>query len=135
MRRKMFLQMIWRAIMRRRGATVLALTSVTIAACVATALLGLFSDVESKLSREFRGFGASLVAVAKDGQSFDIETRNSIAKELGPETNIVPMAYAVAKTQSGKPIVVVGTDLAKAKQLNSYWAISGNGDSLVGARA
>jgi putative ABC transport system permease protein len=134
-RRKMFFQMIWRASLRRKGATLLALVSVTIAACVATALLGLYADMESKISREFRGFGASLVVVAKDGQVFDPESINSAKAKLGSNATLIPVSYVVAKTASGKPIVVVGTDIQQAKKLNSYWSVEGSGDALVGERA
>ena len=134
-RRKMFFQMIWRASLRRKGATLLALVSVTIAAGVATTLLGLYADMESKISREFRGFGASLIVVGKDGQHFDEAALNAIRSKLGTNATVVPVAYVVAKTASGKPIVVVGTDVAKAKQLNSYWSVSGASEILVGERA
>lgn len=134
-RRKMFFQMIWRASLRRKGATVLAFISVTIASCVATALLALYVDIDAKISREFRGFGASLVAVAKDGQSFDSAAVRIAQEKIGDRGTILPVAYVVAKTQSGKPIVVVGTDIAKAKQLNSYWSVSGDGEALIGERA
>lgn len=134
-RSKMFFQMIWRASMRRRGPTFLALLSVTIAATVATALLGLYVDIESKLSKEFRGFGASLVVVAKDSGSFDPAAISSVEQRLAGKATVVPVAYAVARTQSGKPIVVVGTDLEKARRLNSYWAVEGSGTALVGSRA
>ena len=40
-----------------------------VAAAVATAMLNLYVDVQAKLRREFRKYGANIVVVAKDGQS------------------------------------------------------------------
>ena len=40
-----------------------------VAAAVATAMLNLYVDVQAKLRREFRKYGANIVVVARDGQS------------------------------------------------------------------
>jgi putative ABC transport system permease protein len=58
---------------------------------------------------------------------------------LGPNDLAVPFAYAVAKTSSGKSIVVVGTDFDTARKLNSWWSVTAWPNApqaaLVGERA
>src|SRR5437868_14931383 len=61
----MFLRMLIRAAVLRRGRAASALLAMVVAAAVATAMLNLYSDVEAKLQREFRSYGANIVVVAK----------------------------------------------------------------------
>ena len=65
----MFLRMLVRAAVLRRGRAASALLAMVVAAAVATAMLNLYVDVQAKLRREFRKYGANVVVVAKDGQS------------------------------------------------------------------
>ena len=65
----MFLRMLVRAAMLRRGRAASALLAMVVAAAAATAMLNLYVDVQAKLRREFRKYGANIVVVAKDGQA------------------------------------------------------------------
>ena len=67
----MFLRMLVRAAVLRRGRAASALLAMVVAAAVATAMLNLYVDVQAKLRREFRKYGANVVVVARDGQSFE----------------------------------------------------------------
>ncbi|HEV2116375.1 MAG TPA: hypothetical protein VGR48_10145, partial [Terriglobales bacterium] len=66
---RMFLRMLLRASLVRRGRVLSALLAVVVAAAVATAMLNLYVDVQAKLRTEFRKYGANIVVVAKQGQS------------------------------------------------------------------
>src|SRR4029077_15445045 len=54
-------------------------------------------------------------------------------------TLAVPFSYAVARTKDGQSVVVVGTDFARARQLNRWWKVSHWPDepnqALIGMRA
>src|SRR6516225_8600587 len=63
----MFLRMLLRAAVLRRGRAVSALLAMIVAAAVATAMLNLYVDVQAKLRKEFRNYGANVVVVGKDG--------------------------------------------------------------------
>src|ERR1700735_2508108 len=65
----MFLRMLLRAAVLRRGRAASALLAMATAAAVATAMLKLYVDVQAKLRKEFRNYGANIVVVAKDGQA------------------------------------------------------------------
>ena len=65
----MFLRMLVRAAVLRRGRAASALLAMVVAAAVATAMLNLYVDVQAKLRREFRKYGANVVVVARDGQN------------------------------------------------------------------
>src|SRR5437588_3140377 len=78
----MFLRMLMRAAVLRRGRAVSALFAMVVAAAVATAMLNLYVDVQAKLRREFRNYGANLILVAKggakDGSSLPEDTLSQV---------------------------------------------------------
>src|ERR1700704_3961939 len=106
----MFVRMLIRAAVLRRGRAAAALFAMVVAAAVATAMMNLYIDVQAKLRTEFRNYGANVVVVAKEGQSLSADALAKLDSSLGPKTRAVPFSYAVARTQDGKSIVVVGTD-------------------------
>ncbi len=120
----MFVRMLIRAAVLRRGRALSALFAMVVAAAVATAMMNLYVDVQAKLRTEFRSYGANVVVVAKEGQPLPTDALSKIESAVGPRTLAVPFSYAVARTQDGKSVVVVGTDFARARQLNHWWNVS-----------
>src|SRR5579863_8440019 len=70
----MFVRMLVRAAILRRGRAASALFAMVVAAAVATAMLNLYVDVQAKLRREFRNYGANIILVGKDGASLPADT-------------------------------------------------------------
>jgi putative ABC transport system permease protein len=135
----MFVRMLLRAAVLRRRRAVSALLAMIVAAAVATAMMNLYVDVQAKLRTEFRNYGANVVIVGKDSQSLPTDTLVKIESVLGANTLAVPFSYAVARTKEGQSVVVVGTDFARARQLNHWWKVSHWPDTpneaLIGMRA
>ncbi len=95
-----------------------------VAAAVATAMMNLYVDVQAKLRGEFRNYGANVVIVAKDGQALPADALAKVESVVGSHTLAVPFSYVVARTKAGQSVVVVGTDLDRAEQLNRWWKIT-----------
>ena len=135
----MFLRMLVRAAVLRKRTALSALLAITVAAAAATAMLNLFVDVQTKLRKEFRGFGANIVVEAKPGQSFSAADLQSVESTVSSHGLAVPFAYTVAHTADGQPVVVAGTDLDSVRKLNPWWSVSSwpnrSGEALVGVRA
>ncbi|MGH9501847.1 MAG: ABC transporter permease [Terriglobales bacterium] len=136
----MFLRMLVRAAVLRRGRAASALLAMVVAAAVATAMLNLYVDVQAKLRREFRKYGANIAVVAKNGQSLPGDALATVQSILGSGGIAVPFAYAVARTIDGRSVVVAGTDLDQVQKLNStWWSVTAwpkaSQDALVGVRA
>ena len=135
----MFIRMLLRAAALRRGRAASALLAMVVAAGVATAMMNLYVDVQAKLRNEFRNYGANVVVVAQNGQSLPADAMAKVASTLGENTLAVPFSYVVARTTSGQSVVVVGTDFARARQLNHWWNVShwpaNSGEALVGMKA
>jgi putative ABC transport system permease protein len=102
-------------------------------------MMNLYVDVQAKLRTEFRNYGANVIIVAKDGQSLPADALANVESVLGAKTLAVPFSYAVARTKDGQSVVVVGTDFARARQLNHWWKVSHWPDApnqaLMGMRA
>jgi putative ABC transport system permease protein len=135
----MFLRMLVRGVQVRRGRALTALLAVVVAAAVSTAMLNLYVDVGAKLRREFRGYGANVVVVAKDGEALPPDALALAQKAIAGRGLAVAFAYAVAHTATGRPVVVAGADLDGVQRLDRWWSVtawpSKAGEALVGARA
>jgi putative ABC transport system permease protein len=135
-RTQLLLRLLFKAAWVRKDRAFTALVSVAVVATIATAALTIYSDLEGKLSREFRGFGAN-VLVTKTSGALTTSELSDIHKIVGNTGEIVPVAYAIAtETTSNAKIVVGGADLTQLRRLNSSWSFSnaGQGSALVGAR-
>jgi putative ABC transport system permease protein len=135
----MFGRMLVRAAVLRRRRAASALLAMVVAAAVATAMMNLYVDVQAKLRTEFRNYGANIVVVAKNGEALPSNAVATIESTLGTKTLAVPFSYVVARTKDGQSVVVVGTDFARARQLNHWWKVSrwpqAPGEALIGMRA
>src|ERR1041385_1379142 len=120
----MFLRMLVRAAVLRRGRAASALLAMIVAAATATAMLNLYGDVQGKLQKEFRSYGANIVIVAKDGQALSADSLQRTNSVLARDGVAVPFGYVVARTRSGQPVVIAGTDFASVRKLNSWWKVS-----------
>jgi putative ABC transport system permease protein len=120
----MFLRMLVRAAVLRRGRTASALFAMVVAAAVATAMLNLYVDVQAKLRREFRNYGANIIVVGKDVASLPPNALSQVDSVLAGRGIAAPFAMVVARTRDGQPIVVAGTDFDRVRQLNHWWKVS-----------
>jgi putative ABC transport system permease protein len=135
----MFLRMLLRAAVVRRGRAASALLAMVVAAAVATAMMNLYVDVQAKLRKEFRGYGANVVVVGKDGAFLPPDAIGKVESVLGGRGTAVPFAYVVARTPGGQSVVVAGTDFERVQRLDRWWSVSAwpsaTGEALVGMRA
>jgi putative ABC transport system permease protein len=120
----MFVRMLLRAAVLRRGRAASALFAMVVAAAVATAMLNLYVDVQAKLQREFRNYGANIILVGRNGASLPAEALSRVDSVLAGRGVAAPFGLVVARTSDGQPIVVAGTDFGRVKQLNRWWSVS-----------
>jgi putative ABC transport system permease protein len=120
----MFLRMLVRAAVLRRGRAVSALFAMVVAAAVATAMLNLYVDVQAKLRREFRNYGANIIVVGKDGVSLPPDALARVDSVLSGHGIAAAFGLVVARTGDGQPIVVAGVDFDRVRQLDRWWSVS-----------
>jgi putative ABC transport system permease protein len=138
-RGQMFMRMLSRATLVRRGRSLTALFAVLVASAVTTATLNLYTDVQAKLHKEFRSYGANVVITANDGASLPTDALARLDSLLAGRGTAAPFAFAVARTSDGSPIVVAGTEMERVRKLDSWWLVSAwpsaPGAALLGDRA
>lgn len=134
----LLLRMLLKASWVRKDRALTALVSVAVVATIATAALTLYADLETRLSYEFRRFGANVVINGGENEVTGYEL-DQIRSILGSRGTVVPVAYAILTGPNDTKVVVGGTDLNALRELNSWWSVRGvggpGGQALVGARA
>lgn len=135
----MLVRMLVRAAVLRRGRALSALFAMVVAAAVATAMLNLYVDVQAKLRREFRNYGANVIVVAKEGTNLPGNTLARVDSTMAGRGLAAPFALVVARTKEGQPVVVAGTEFERVRQLDRWWSVSAwpsaSQQALVGVRA
>jgi putative ABC transport system permease protein len=121
----MFFRMLVRAAVLRRGRAASALLAMVVAAAVTTAMLNLYVDVQAKLRREFRNYGANIILDGRNGASLPADSLAHVESVLAGRGVVAPFGLVVARTSDGQPIVVAGTDFERVRQLDRWWSVSG----------
>jgi putative ABC transport system permease protein len=128
-----------RSLIHRRARSISALVALTVSAGVATALLTLYADLDNKLHKEFRSFGANIVVTAPANTALPPDIVAKTQQAAGPDALVAEFAYAVATTDTGTSVVVSGTDFAAVRRLNNWWQVTAWPDqptqALLGQRA
>src|SRR5581483_11692653 len=122
--RSMLLRMLVRAAILRRGRAASALFAMVVAAAVTTAMLNLYVDVQAKLRREFRNYGANIILVGRNGASLPAESLGRVDSVLAGHGVAAPFGVVVARTLQGQAIVVAGTDFDRIRELNKWWSVT-----------
>jgi putative ABC transport system permease protein len=113
--------MMRRSLMHRKARSVSALIAMTVSAGVATALLTLYTDLDAKLHKEFRSFGANIVLTAPTNAPLPPDALSRVQQIAGPDAIAASFAYAVATTPSDTSVVVAGVDFEALRRLNPTW--------------
>src|SRR5437016_11716084 len=122
-RTQLLLRMLLKAAWVRKDRSLTALLSLAVVATMPTVVLSVYSDVGTKLNREFRRFGANVIVTTREG-ALDAGQLATIKATIGRRDEVAPLAYAIAEGPSGAPVVVGGADLQRLRELNSWWSIT-----------
>jgi putative ABC transport system permease protein len=124
-RTQLLLRLLLKAAWVRKDRAFTALISVAVVATIATAALTIYSDLEGRLSRDFRGFGANVIITS--AAPLDTAKLAAIRASVGEQGEIVPVAYAVANLSNKTPVVIGGTNIKAFRELNSSWSFRSGG--------
>src|SRR5436305_7851817 len=120
----MFLRMLIRAAVLRRGRAAAALLAMVVAAGVTTAILNLYVDTQTKLREQFRNYGANIVVMAREGQALHADALRIVNSTIALGSLAVPFGYVVARTPEGCSVVVSGTNSDQVLTLYKLWTIT-----------
>jgi putative ABC transport system permease protein len=148
----MFRRIFLRELRASRARLALALLVVVSGAAVVSALLNVQLDIDSKLGRTFRVFGANVVITPQakpSGQALLPDFAwNQVAARESTDRRIAaaaPFLYLVAHVTGANasapatiPAIVAGTKLSRVRAMNSWWKVEGHwpasaSEALVGS--
>ena len=134
----MFWRLVSQLLRGSRGRLAVAMIAIVSGAAVISALLNLDLGVQNKLTQEFRTLGANIVISPASGAPAQISSAE--APSFMPAGDVLqalrqlpsaqvaaaaPYLYIVARSQN-IPVVVAGTWLDQAQQLDATWKLEGN---------
>jgi hypothetical protein len=128
----MFWRVLGRELKASRARLALALLVVVSGAAVVSALVNLQLDIDGKLARTFRVFGANVVVTPPSGAEASAVMPVSVWSRIAGRRDkrivaAAPFLYVVAHVPAaGTDAIVAGTDLAHVRPMNSWWKVAGN---------
>lgn len=126
-KQKLYLKMIFAAILKRKSRMIIAILSIIIGATVVSGLSSIYLDIPRQLSQEFRRYGANLLFVSSDSEAslseddFKLVEKTLASKEI---TGLSAFKYQTVKFNEN-PIVFCGTTLSEVKKTHPYWYVDG----------
>lgn len=146
----MFMRMLWQSLQNRKGRVAVAVMAVAMGAAMVFALGSLSLDMNDKIGKELRDYGANIVLVPPAGHSANLAADPSFSDEAltalenssaAPYiVGTAPYLYGIAEIGSQK-VVVAGTDFDKVRKISPWWkvqgqwAAAGTTQSIIGGKA
>lgn len=126
-KKKMFQRMILGALIKRKSRVAVALFAIAIGTAVISALFSVYFDINMKMSKELRSYGANMVlAPSGTEEKYFSQSQFEDALEIMGKDVVgaAPYLYGVVNIDKHR-LVMVGTDFAEVKKVSPYWKISG----------
>lgn len=126
---RMLLQILFKSLRVRRSRVSIAFFSVAIGAAIITALLGIYFDISTKMSRELRTYGANFFVgpeASSGARTIGNEVYENVIREIptGRLAGSSPFIYGVVRLDLGNA-VMAGVDFSGLKKLSPYWQVEG----------
>lgn len=99
-------------------------------ASIVTSFLAIYLDINSKMSKELRTFGANFFIGSKTPQKSDFlkqDVLQKIMKDLDPKTLVggSGLIYGIVRLDLGNAILS-GIDFKQARAINPFWQVEGS---------
>jgi putative ABC transport system permease protein len=118
--------MIARALLKRKSRVIIALASLVIGTGVISGMLSVYYDINNKMSKELRSYGANFVMTPKQGNLLGENKIEEVVAGINPEKieGYSPYLYHIG-TVGSKKLVIVGLWLDQIWKVTPYWQITG----------
>ena len=124
----MFWRLLRRSISQARGRWLVALLALTAIAALCSALGNVYLDINRKLTREFRAYGANIIVAAGAAVGSQRLLEQSIVEAVPEDHTRVlaraPFLHVVARLEK-KSVMVAGTWLDRTGDLFPWWKVAG----------
>jgi len=129
--KRLFFQLLIQSLTRRASKVALVLLAVSVGTAAAATLINLTYDVESKMNRELRTYGANLIVIPKGAQGSMTQQQLDGLQRVPDAGQILGAArylYATATIHVGSATEVVmlaGVQFEQVRQVSPYWQVHG----------
>lgn len=122
----MYLRMITKALLKRRARVAIALAALIIGTGVISSVISVYYDINLKMGKELRTYGANFVLASKTNDKFDEEKINDTVEKIDKQKIIgySPYLYNIGLAEE-KKLVIVGLWFDQIKKVTPYWEVSG----------
>ena len=124
--------LLFKALRLKWRRTLVIIAALTIGAAMVTAMAAVYFDINEKMSRELRSFGANFYLGAKNETPFTLEQYETIIAAMPKALYHAssPYLYAVARSER-EPVALVGVDFPALPALVPYWQVQGGWVSVA----
>ena len=118
--------LLFKALRLKWRRTLVIVAALSIGAAMVTAMASVYFDINEKMSRELRSFGANFYLGAKNETPFTLEQYEAIIAAMPKDLYHAssPYLYAVARSER-EPVALVGVDFPALPALVPYWQVQG----------
>jgi putative ABC transport system permease protein len=124
----MFWRLVWRALGMKLGRILVVFAALTVGAAIVCAMAAVYFDINAKMSRELRTFGANFyIGPGEGGALADEVVFNQIvaAAPPGMVSAATPYLYGTVRTELQK-VVLAGVNFEGLRPLSAYWQVEGS---------
>lgn len=131
-KRKMYLRLITRSLIRRASRLITAVLAIAIGATILSGLVTIYYDIPEQLGREFRSYGANLIIMPSGENGINENDINRVKNLIGREkiVGFAPYRYQTIKINE-QPFLLAGTDLEQVKNNSPFWYIEGDWQNVM----
>jgi putative ABC transport system permease protein len=130
-KRRLFFQLLVQSLTRRASKVALVLLAISVGTAAAATLINLTYDVESKMNRELRAYGANLIVIPRGAQGSIAQQQLDDLEQVphaGQMLGSAPYLYTSAAARAGSATEVVmlaGVQFERVRQVSPYWQVQG----------
>lgn len=127
-KRRMFLKMVTAALLRRRSRMLIALLSIAIGATILSGLLTIYYDVPRQMGAQFRGYGANMLLISKDGNPMTQEAASEALEKMKADDLVGASPYRYIRVDMmsrQQSFTAAGTDFEQIQKTSPYFKVEG----------
>ncbi|MCK3658957.1 hypothetical protein A4G18_09610 [Pasteurellaceae bacterium Pebbles2] len=125
--RSMFWRLIFQALKLRLQRVFIIFAALTVGASIVTAMAAVYFDINTKMSKELRTFGANFYLGANGSNLISSTKIDDIIRHAPPDLITASSKYLYGVTRSElEKIVIMGVQFEALQALVPYWQITGS---------
>lgn len=126
----LFWRLVWRALLLRRQRVLIVFLALLVGAAIVSAMASVYFDIDAKMSRELRTFGANFfLGPVPDGErnTIDQAVYRRVLDEAPADlvTGSSPFLYGIVRLEQ-EQAVLVGVNFSGIRQVAPYWQVEGH---------